>query len=68
MGTRAYMSSSNAKQVRLGIRIGILLDKLRLTLLFRTRLPEIDDVRNPLIARAVFASQEQHGCSKGHAL
>jgi hypothetical protein len=49
-------------------RIAILLDKLRLALRFRARLPEIDDVRNPLIAHAAIGSQEQHGCSKDHAL
>src|SRR5712671_1627768 len=36
--------------------IAILLDKLRLTLRFRVRLPEIDDVRNPLIAHAAIGS------------
>ena len=48
--------------------IAILLDKLRLTLRFRVRLPEIDDVRDPLIAHAATGSQEEHGCSKEHAL
>jgi uncharacterized repeat protein (TIGR01451 family)/fimbrial isopeptide formation D2 family protein len=36
--------------------IKILLDKLRLGLRFRLRLPEIDDVRNPLIAHAAIGS------------
>ena len=35
-------------------------------LCLRARLPEIADVRNPLIAHAVIGSQEQHGCSKEH--
>jgi len=48
--------------------IAILLDKLRLTLCFRVQLPEFDDVRNPLIAHAAIGSQEEHGCSKEHAL
>jgi hypothetical protein len=48
--------------------IAIRLDKLRLTLRFRARLPVIDDVRNPLIAHAAIDSQEEHGCSKEHAL
>lgn len=48
--------------------IAILLDKLRLTLRFRVRLPEIDGVRNPLIAHAAIGSQEEHGCSKEQAL
>ena len=46
--------------------IAILLDKLRYTLPFSALLPEIDDLRNPLIAHAVIGSQEQHGCSKEH--
>jgi hypothetical protein len=48
--------------------IAILLHKLRLTLRFRVRLPEIDDVRNPLIAHAGIGSQEEHGCLREHAL
>jgi hypothetical protein len=48
-------------------RIAILHDKLRLTVRFRARLPEIDVVRNPLIAPASTGSQEEHGCSKEHA-
>jgi hypothetical protein len=42
-------------------------DKLRYTLRFRARLPEINDVRNRLIAHAVIGSQEQHSCSMEHA-
>ena len=42
-------------------------DKLHDTLRFRLRLPEIDDVPNPLIAHPVIGSQEQHGCSREHA-
>jgi hypothetical protein len=49
-------------------RIAILHDKLRLTLRFRARLREIDDVRNHLIAHAAVGSQEEHGCSREHAL
>src|ERR1700731_2291695 len=47
------MSSSLTIHVSAGYSwIAILLDKLRLSLRFRLRLPEIDDVRNPLIAHA----------------
>ncbi|MGB4784648.1 MAG: isopeptide-forming domain-containing fimbrial protein, partial [Candidatus Acidiferrum sp.] len=47
------MTSSSTIHVTAGYsRIAILLDKLRLSLRFRLRLPEIDDVRNPLIAHA----------------
>jgi hypothetical protein len=49
-------------------RIAILHDKLRLILRFRARLPEIDDVRNSLIAHAAIGSEEEHGRSKEHAL
>jgi hypothetical protein len=48
-------------------RIAILHDTPRLTLRFRAQLPEIDDVRNSLIAHASTDGQEQHGCSKEHA-
>ena len=48
--------------------IASLRGKLHLTLRFRARLPEIDDVRNPLIAHAAIGSQEERGCSKEHAL
>src|SRR5260221_5379925 len=51
------MTSSGRKHVRVGYSwIAILLDKLRLTLRFRVRLPEIDDVRNPRIAHAAIGS------------
>src|SRR5580700_4515689 len=47
------MTSSNTNNARPRRSwIAILLDKLRLTLRFRVRLPEIDDVRNPFIAHA----------------
>jgi len=48
-------------------RIAIRHDKLRLNLRFRAQRPEIDDVRNSLIAQAAFGSQEEHGCSTEHA-
>ena len=63
------MTSSNTHNARPRYSwIKILLDKLRLSLRFRLRLPEIDDVRNPLIAHAAIGSQGEHGCSKEHAL
>ena len=63
------MTSSSTIDVSAGYsRIAILLDKLHLTLRFRTRLPEIDDVRNPLTAHAAISSHEVPGCSKEHAL
>src|ERR1043165_9217637 len=47
------MTSSNTHNARLrGRWIKILLDKLRLTLHFRVRLPETDGVRPPLITHA----------------
>ena len=47
------MTSSNTNNARPRRSwIAILLDKLRLTLRFPVRLPEIDDVRNPLVAHA----------------
>jgi hypothetical protein len=62
------MTSSSSIHVSAGhCRIAILHDELRLTLRLRARLPEIDDVRNPLIAHAAIGSQEEHGCSKEHA-
>jgi hypothetical protein len=62
------MTSSGTIHVKVGCsRIAILLDKLRLSLRFRAQLPEID-VRNPRIVHGVIGSQEQHGCSKDHAL
>ncbi len=63
------MISSGTIHVSAGYSwIAILLDKLRLTLPIRVQLPEIDDVRNPLIAHAAIGSQDEHGCSKEHAL
>ena len=63
------MTSSSTIHVSAGYSwIAILLDKLRLPLRSRVRLPEIDDVSNPLIAHAATGSQEEHGCSKEHAL
>src|SRR4029077_8410791 len=51
------MTSSSTIHVSAGYDgIAILLDKLRLSLRFRLRLPEIDDVRNPFIARAAIGS------------
>jgi hypothetical protein len=61
------MTSSSTTYVSAGYsRIPILLDKLRLALRFRARLPENDDLAN-VIAHAVIGSQEQHGCSTEHA-
>ena len=68
-GTRTYVTSSSTIHVSAGYsRIAILLDKLSLTLRFPARLPEIDNTRNFLIAHAAIGSQEEHGCSKDHAL
>jgi len=51
------MTSSTTNNARpRGSWIGILLDKLRLSLRYRLRLPEIDDVRNPLIAHVAIGS------------
>jgi uncharacterized repeat protein (TIGR01451 family)/fimbrial isopeptide formation D2 family protein len=51
------MTSSTTIHVSAGYSwIAILLDKLRLSLRYRLRLPEIDDVRNPLIAHAAIGS------------
>src|SRR5580700_10916244 len=51
------MTSSSTIHVSAGYSwIAILLDNLRLSLRFRSRLPEIDDVRNPLIAHAAIGS------------
>src|SRR5882724_11949544 len=47
-------NTNNAR--RPGSWIAILLDKLRLTLRFRARFPEIDDARNPLIAHAAIGT------------
>ena len=55
------MTSSSTIHVSAGYsRIAILLDKLRLTLRFGARLPEIDDVRNPLIAHAAIGNPTEH--------
>ena len=63
------MTSSSTIDVSAGhSRIAILLDKLRLALRFRARFPEMDNLWTPLMAQAVIGSQEQHGCSKEHAL
>src|SRR5882757_2514491 len=60
------MTSSGRKHVRVGYSwIAILLDKLRLSLRFRLRLPEIDDVRNPLIAHAAIGSPGRARLFKG---
>src|SRR5882724_7645520 len=60
------MTSSGRKHARVGYSwIAILLDKLRLTLRFRPRLPEIDDVRNPLIAHAAIGSPGRARLFKG---
>jgi hypothetical protein len=51
------MNSPNTNNARLrGSWITILLDKLRLTLGFRVRFPEIDDARNAHIAHAAIGS------------
>jgi uncharacterized repeat protein (TIGR01451 family) len=51
------MTSSKTNNARpRGSWIAILLDKLRLSLRYRLRPPEIDDVRNPLIAHAAIGS------------
>jgi hypothetical protein len=63
------MISSSTIHASAGYRgTAILHDKLRLTLRFSARLPEIDDVRNSLIAHAAIGGEEQHGCSKERAL
>jgi len=63
-GNEAYMTSTSTIHVSAGdSRIAILHDQLRLTLRFRARLPEIADVRNPLMAHAAIGSQEEPGCS-----
>src|SRR6267154_1028363 len=63
---RAWMISTDTNNVRpCGSWIKILLDKLRLSLRFRLRLPEIDDVRNPLIAHAAIGSPGRAGLFKG---
>src|SRR5882762_3146801 len=63
---RAWMISTDTNNVRpRGSWIKILLDKLRLSLRFRLRLPEIDHVRNPLIAHAAIGSPGRAGLFKG---
>src|SRR5207237_852432 len=62
------MTSSNTIHVNAEYSwIAILLDKLRLSLRFRfrLRLPEIDDVRNPLIAHAAIGSPGRARLLKG---
>ncbi len=60
------MTSSSTIHVSAGYSlIAILLDKLRLSLRFRLRLPEIDDVRNPLIAPAAIGSPGRAQLFKG---
>jgi uncharacterized repeat protein (TIGR01451 family)/fimbrial isopeptide formation D2 family protein len=59
------MTSSKTNNARpRGSWIGILLDKLRLSLRYRLR-PEIDDVRNPLIAHAAIGSPGRARLFKG---
>src|SRR5229473_7630631 len=63
------MTSSDTNNARpRGSWIGILLDKLRLSLRFRLRLPEIDDVRNPLIAHAAIGSPGRARLFKARAM
>jgi hypothetical protein len=63
------MASGGAIHVSAGDgRIGIRHDKLHLTRRFRARLSEIGDVRSSLTAHAAIGSQQEPGCSKGHAL
>src|SRR5216684_1273715 len=60
------MTSSDTNNARpRGSWIRILLDKLRLSFRFRLRLPEIDDVRNPLIAHAAIGSPGRARLFKG---
>src|SRR5246127_3916565 len=60
------MSSSNTNNARpRSSWIAILLDTLRLSLRYRLRLPEIDDVRNPLIAHAAIGSPGRARLFKG---
>ena len=63
------MIFTDANNVRMrGGWIKILLDKLRLSLRYRLRLSEIDDVRNPLIAHAAIGSPGRARLFKEHAL
>src|SRR5229473_1359086 len=60
------MTSGSTIHVSAGYSwIAILLDKLRLSLRFRLRLPEIDDVRNPLIGHAAIGSPGRARLFKG---
>src|SRR6266852_5250201 len=60
------MTSGSTIHVSAGYSwIAILLDKLRLSFRFRLRLPEIDDVRNPLIAHAAIGSPGRARLFKG---
>src|SRR5689334_16835561 len=60
------MTSSKTNNARpRGSWIAILLDKLRLSLRYRLRLPEIDDVRNPLTAHAAIGSPGRARLFKG---
>jgi len=60
------MIFTDANNVRMrGRWIKILLDKLRLSLRYRLRLSEIDDVRNPLIAHAAIGSPGRARLFKG---
>lgn len=60
------MTSSNTNHARLHSSwTKILLDKLDVTLRFRVRLPEIDDVRKTLIAHAAIGSPERAGLFTG---
>src|SRR5438309_3198722 len=60
------MTSGDTNNARpRGSLIAILPDNLRLTLRFRVRLPEIDDVRNPLIAHAAIGSPGRARLFKG---
>src|SRR5579864_3639415 len=60
------MSSSNTNNAKPhGSWIAILLDKLRLGLRFRLRLPEIDDVRSPLIVHAAIGNPGRARLCKG---
>ena len=63
------MTSSSTIHVSAGYSwIAILLDKLRLSLRFRLRLPKIDDVRNLLVVHAAVGNQQERGGSKVRAV
>ncbi|HKV62840.1 MAG TPA: hypothetical protein VJO16_13050 [Candidatus Acidoferrum sp.] len=59
------MTSSTNNVRPSGSWIAILLDKLRLSLRFRLRLPEIDDLRNSLLAHAAIRSPGRARLFKG---